>query len=93
MAIRSKIRNSVVSGGLDTLEEGRAELSAMLTKELKDAAPVDTGALKRSIRRGRGKVLARFNEVQGVITDAKGKHKGWIDRATDRAFDTFNKRS
>ena len=91
MTVRLTGGNQVVVGGLAELAEAQAELSESMTKELRKEAPIDTGALRSSIRRGRGKVLTLFTELHGVVIDAKGKHRGWIDRALRRGITAFER--
>ena len=63
-----------------------------MVKELKKASPVDTGALKTSIRKGRRGRLAIFGLFYGNILNARGKWKGWRDRALAKALARFNRR-
>ena len=91
MAARLKLGNQVVRGGLEELSDARASLAELAYEELKEEAPVDSGALRSSIRRGRGKRLAYFTQKHGVIIDAKGKHRGWVDRAMSRAIAEFER--
>ena len=54
--------------------------------ELKKAAPVDTGALRRSIRvDARGRTLEVRGLEYGAIQNARGLHEGWIERGLDEA--------
>ena len=89
MTVRLKGGNQVVEGGLRTLAETKRELSRLAEKELQAEAPVDTGELRNSIRRGRGKVIVAFTALHGVVQNARGKHRGWIDKAMRRAIRTF----
>ena len=66
----------------------------LITKHMKEAAPVDTGELRRTIttrndRKGRASVSALF---YGAIQDAKGPNKDWIERGMDAAVDAINGR-
>lgn len=63
------------------LKEGeiRREAAQIAARRLKAVSPVDTGALKRSIRPiASGVVL--MNDY-GVYINRRGVHKGWIQRA------------
>ena len=66
----------------------------VITRHLKDAAPVDTGALRRSIStRGGARGAAEVRMLSyGEAQDAKGPHAGWIGRGLDEAVDEINGR-
>lgn len=57
----------------------RREAAVIVARKLRAAAPRDTGQLKRSIRPTRdGEVLMA---AHGVYQNARGRHRGWIQRA------------
>lgn len=76
-------------GLLFALERGQRDLSRSAERELKAQAPVDTGALRNSIRRGRGNVLVIIGRGYGAVLNARGRHRRWADRAFDRALARF----
>ena len=92
MSLRLKPRRSVVQGGIAELRDSRGALGDAMVREMRKAAPVDTGALKRSIKRGRGKVLVQFDRPYGLVQNVRGPHKGWIDRAEKKALNEFDRR-
>lgn len=92
MTVRLKSGRQVVVGGIEELNETRRELGQMMADELRKGAPKDTGELRKSIKPGRGKRLVSFSAEHGVIIDAKGTHKGWIERLEKRAIDKWERR-
>ena len=72
----------------DVVGEYLGDLAESLEVEAKLASPVDTGALRRSIRTTVSK-KGRFVDVEGLdyggIQNATGPHKGWLDNAVQRA--------
>ena len=81
MTIRLKNPRRVIRHAEATFAEEKRRLSRELEKELEKQAPVETGQLKASIKRGKGNVLAHFDDIAGVVQNARGPHRGWIQRA------------
>lgn len=75
----------IVEEAVEQQAEGLEDVRRVLVRELRAAAPTKTGALKGSIVAGRGRVLALFTELHGLVQDARGPHRGWIDRAQRKA--------
>ena len=96
-----ELKTDMTAAFLEELAEGGDDLRRSVAKELKREAPVDTGALRSSIRHAakvsasaarRGEVpLAAFTEVHGVVQNARGRHKGWIEKALGRAQRAFER--
>ena len=78
-----------VQAGVDRKGEQVIDQAAHIAeRELKNAAPVDKGTLRNSIRvkhrTALSVVVGTVRIPYASITDAYGRHKGWANRATQR---------
>ena len=91
MTIGLRLVTDIGAALREELMDGTADLRDDAVREMKRAAPVRSGKLRRSIRKGEGEVLAEFSEVHGLVQDKRGPHKGWIERGLRRANARFNR--
>ena len=85
-------RRAIAKGAADQLKKSGEKLCEELSSALRNAAPRGkTGALRRSIRPAKFPKLFEMRSVYGPILNAKGRHKGWIDRALRRAVKRFER--
>ena len=62
-----------------------------IEEAVKAEAPVDTGALRASIRVvDAGKRASIQGLGYGAIQNARGRHEGWIERGIDKAVEEAN---
>ena len=78
---------------MEALKKGTQTHRENLLRELKLAAPRETGELARSFRRGSGDTLVESTSPYGGVLNARGKHKGWRDRAERRALRASTRKS
>lgn len=72
--------NEVQQALSEALPRARREAAMQTARELRRASPVDTGRLRAS-QTAVGDVV--IMEDYGVILNRRGKHAGWIERATN----------
>ena len=68
-----------------------AKFRNLMVQEVRKAAPRRTGKLRRSIQRGRGRIIFRIKAVYGNVLNERGRHRDWIDNAMERARRRFNR--
>lgn len=93
-SVQIRIRRAVAIG----IRRSLTEIGKTLRQNIRAAAPVRTGRLKRSIRSRRARVGSEY-QIQirfidrnrrsvfyGYITNATGIHRGWADGGVDQSI-------